>query len=160
MRARFLALPFVLCIALATPGLAAADTTPGDGTYGGLDSVTVTTVTVNPRTGQAMAAGQVTCSSDFEWIQVSVYLTQVVGRFHTINGMGWAITECLASEGSASFQVAFFPDAGKFAPGLARVSADAYGQGACYEDPETGEYWCDEGYASYGPVTIRLTRTR
>ncbi len=159
MRSRLLAIPFALLLALASAGIVAADTTPGgEGSYGGLD-VTITSATVNPKTGLVSVSGQVTCSVDFDWASAEVVLSQAVGRLTTLRGWGWADTSgCLAAAGTASFTMSFYADSGRFAPGRAKVQVSAYGQGGCVEDPDTGEVVCaNDGWASHG-IAIRLAR--
>jgi len=162
MRSRFLAIPFALCLALASAGIAAADTTPGgEGSYGGLD-VTVASASVNPKTGLVSVSGQVTCSVDFDSVGVQVEVAQVVGRLTTLRGWGWADTNgCLASVGTVPFTMSFYADSGRFAPGKAKVQVAAYGQGGCVEDPTTGDIICaNDGWASHGPLAIRLASAK
>jgi hypothetical protein len=162
MRSRFLAIPFALCLALASAGLVAADTTPGEeGSYGGLD-VTITSASVNAKTGMVSVSGEVTCEVDFDDVGVQVELAQVVGRLTTLRGWGWADTSgCLAAAGTAAFTTSFYADSGRFAPGKAKVTVYAYGQGDCAEDPETGETVCaNDGWAAHGPTAIRLKSAR
>ena len=162
MRSRFLAIPFALCLALASAGIAAADTTPGgEGSYGGLD-VTITSISVNAKTGLVAVSGDVTCEVDFDYVGAQVELAQVVGRLHTLRGWGAAdIGGCLAAAGTSPFTMSFYADSGRFAPGKAMVSVYAYGDGGCAEDPATGEWICvNSGWASHGPTAIRLRSAR
>jgi hypothetical protein len=160
MRTRFLAIPFALCLALASAGLVAADTMP-PGEPGGLD-VVVTSTSVNARTGLVTVSGEVTCEVDFDWVGADVEVLQVVGRLHTLRGWGWAETGgCLAADGMAPFTMTFYADSGRFAPGKAKIYVRAYGEGNCTEDPDTGDWTCETwGSVSYGPTAIRLRHTR
>ncbi len=160
MRSRFLAIPFALCLALVSAGLAAADTTP-PGEPSGLD-VAVTSTSVNAKTGLVTVAGAITCEVDFDSVVANVEVSQVVGRLHTLRGWGWAnVDGCTAADGAASFTMSFYADSGKFAPGKAKVYVEAYGEGGCFEDPETGDYYCENsGWASHGPTAIRLKSVR
>jgi hypothetical protein len=158
MRSRLLAVPFALCLALASTGPASADTTPGgEGSYGGLD-VTITATSINARTGLVSVSGNVTCEADFDYVGVQVELSQVVGRLNTLRGWGGAdLGGCLAAAGTASFETSFYADSGRFAAGKAKVSVSAYGEGGCAEDPTTGEWTCaNSGWASHGPTQIRI----
>jgi len=162
MRSRLLAIPFALVLALASAGIVAADTTPGgEGSEGGLD-VAITSVSVNARTGKVSVAGKVTCEVDFDHVGSNVEVTQVVGRLNTLRGWGWAdVDGCAAAPGTASFTMSFYAGSGRFAPGKAMVSVMAYGEGGCFEDPDTGEYSCEaSGWAAHGPTPIRLVRAR
>jgi hypothetical protein len=156
MRSRLLAIPFALCLALVSAGLVAADTTP-PGEPGGLD-VTVTSTSVNAKTGLVTVAGSVTCEVDFDYVSANVEVSQVVGRLHTLRGWGGADTGgCLAADGKTSFTMSFYADSGRFAPGKAKIYVEAYGEGGCTEDPGTGDVTCENwGWASYGPTAIRL----
>lgn len=160
MRPQFLAIPLAICLSLASAGLVAADTTPGgEGSFGGLD-VTITSSSVNARTGQVSVSGEVTCEVDFDTVSAYVDLSQLVGRLFTIRGFGYAdVGACAAADGAASFTMSFSADSGRFAPGKAQIRVEAYGEGGCHEDPVTGDYYCDNsGWASHGPMTIRLGR--
>jgi hypothetical protein len=162
MRSRFLAIPFALSLALASAGIAAADTTPGgEGSYGGLD-VTITSTSVNARTGLVSISGEVTCEVDFDYVGVQVELAQVVGRLNTLRGWGAAdLGGCLATAGTASFTTSFYADSGRFAPGKAKVAVSAYGEGGCAEDPDTGDWTCvNSGWASHGPMAVRLVSAK
>jgi hypothetical protein len=162
MRSRFLAIPFALLLTLATAGLAAADTTPGGGgTEGGLD-VAVTSASINARTGQVTVTGEVTCEADFDYVSAYVDLSQLVGRLFTVRGSGYVDPGgCAAADGSVSFTISFYADSGKFAPGRAQIRVEAYGEGGCFEDPETGDYYCETfGWASHGPDSILIGRAR
>jgi hypothetical protein len=162
MRSRFFAIPFALLLALASAGIVAADTTPGgDGSYGGLD-VTVTSASVNAKTGLVTVAGSVTCEVDFDYVGANVEVSQVVGRLHTLRGWGGVDTgACLAAAGKTTFKMSFYADSGRFAPGKAKIYVEAYGEGGCIEDPDTGEWICDaSGWAAHGPTAIRLGSAR
>jgi hypothetical protein len=162
MRPRLLAIPFALCLALASAGLVAADTTPGgDGSFGGLD-VSVTSASVNAKTGLVAVSGVVTCEVDFDSVSAYVDLSQLVGRLFTVRGWGYAdIAGCAAADGTASFSMSFYGESGRFAPGTAKIRVEAYGEGGCHEDPETGDYSCENaGWASHGPMAIRLAGAR
>lgn len=162
MRSRLLAIPFALVLALASAGIVAADTTPGgEGAEGGLD-VAITSVSVNAKTGLISVSGAITCEVDFEWVGANVEVAQVVGRLHTLRGWGWAnLDGCAAVDGTASFTMTFYADSGRFAPGKAMVYVEAYGEGGCSEDPDTGDYSCDSsGWAAHGPTAIRLASAR
>ena len=89
-------------------------------------------------------------------------VSQVVGRLHTLRGWGWAsIGACTAADGTASFTMSFYADSGRFAPGKAKIYVEAWGEGGCFEDPDTGDYYCENwGSASYGPTAIRLKSVR
>jgi hypothetical protein len=116
MRSAFFAIPLALCLALASVGLVAADTTPGgEGSYGGLD-VAVASASVNARTGLVTVAGNVTCEVDFDWVGVNVELSQTVGRLITIRGYGWADGTCAAADGSAPFSLSFYADSASSRP--------------------------------------------
>jgi hypothetical protein len=162
MRSRFLAFPFALVLALGLAGIAAADTTPGDeGSQGGLD-VAITSIAVNPRTGLVTVSGEVTCEVDFDWVGAGVDLSQVVGRLFTIRGWGWADPGgCEAADGAVPFTMSFTADSGRFAPGKAQVRVEAWGEGGCMDDPETGDYTCETwGEAFHGPLPVRLHPAR
>ena len=162
MRSRLLAIPFALCLALASVGIVAADTTPGgEGSYGGLD-VTITSASVDAKTGLVSVSGEVTCEVDFEYVGVQVELAQVVGRLYTLHGWGGSDPDgCLADAGTASFTTSFYAESGRFAAGKATLSVYAYGEGTCVEDPDTGEWVCvNSGWASHGPTAVRLRGSR
>jgi hypothetical protein len=162
MRTRFLAIPFALCLALTSAGIVAADTTPGgEGSYGGLD-VAVTSTSVNAKTGLVTVTGEVTCEVDFDYVGANVEVSQVVGRLHTLRGWGWADTDgCAAAAGRIPFTMSFYADSGRFAPGKAMIRMEAYGEGNCAEDPDSGEWICENsGWASHGPMAIRLKSGR
>jgi hypothetical protein len=162
MRSRFLSVPFALVLALAVSGVAVADTTPGgEGSEGGLD-VAITSVSVNARTGLVTVSGEVTCEVDFDYVGADVNVSQLVGRLFTIRGWGGASPDgCAAADGSVSFITSFYAESGRFAPGRATVQVYAYGEGGCFEDPETGDYMCENsGWASHGPTPIRLRSAR
>jgi hypothetical protein len=163
MRSRFLAIPFALLLAVSMAGVAAAETTPpGEGgSVGGLD-VAIMSIGVSPKTGLVTVSGEITCEVDFEWTFAQVELSQVVGRLFTVRGWGWADPDgCTAADGAVAFSTSFYAESGRFAPGKAQVTIEAYGEGGCSEDPETGEYNCENwGWASHGPLPIRLQATR
>jgi len=80
----------------------------------GLEAISVDSLVVNPRTGTVTATGTVTCSAELAGIFVGVDLSQVVGRFHTINGGGGTAVDCPApaAEGehsSASYTLLILP---------------------------------------------------
>lgn len=160
MRTRLLALPFAVLLVLASTGLAVADTTP-PGEPGGLD-VVVTSTSINAKTGLVTVSGAVTCEVDFDYVSAEVGLSQVVGRLTTLRGWGYTDTSgCLAADGSASFTLSFYADSGRFAPGRAMISVSAWGEGSCSEDPDTGDWTCENwGSVSYGPTAIRLRQAR
>lgn len=152
MRVRLLAVLVAAMLAAFNVSSVFADTGGGGGTDLGLEAVTISGGTVIGKTGQVTLVGSITCTQDLE-ASVFVDLAQVVGRFNTIRGFGFASVSCLAVDGSASFTMSFFADQGKFAPGAARVQASA----------DTG--FCDEvdcffDEASYGPASIRLVGSR
>ncbi len=152
MRVRLLAVLVAAALAAINVSSVFAATGGGGGTDLGLEAVTISGGTVVAKTGQVTLAGSITCTQDLDAL-VFVDLAQVVGRFNTIRGFGDASVSCLATEGSASFTVSFFADAGKFAPGAARVQAFA----------ETGfctDVECFFDDASYGPASIRLVGSR
>jgi hypothetical protein len=152
MRVRILAVLVGLVLATINASSVLAATGGGGGADLGLEGVTISGATVIAKTGQVTLAGAITCTQDLD-ASVGIDLAQVVGRLHTITGFGGTSVSCLASEGSASFTVSFFPDQGKFAPGTARVEAFA----------ETGfcnDVDCFFDDASYGPASIKLVGSR
>jgi hypothetical protein len=143
-------LPLALALAAATPVL--ADTTGGGGGADlGLDAIAITNGSVNARTGIATVSGTINCSQDVTGAFVSVELDQVVGRFHTLRGWGGAQVDCLAADGSATWTTTIQPDQGKFANGLATVSAFA-------EIDICTDVDCLSDGVGLGPVPIRLGR--
>jgi hypothetical protein len=160
MRVRTLAVPFALCLALASAGLAVADTTPGGGGNDAGLSITVMSTSVVAKTGLVTISGKVTCEADLDWGGVQASVSQGVGRLTTLRGYGWADTAgCVAASGGSPFTMSFYAESGRFAPGRAQLSVDAWGQGGCQEDAETGDVTCERsGSAFIGPVAIRLRR--
>ena len=132
------------------PAGVVADTGPGGNADLGLDAITISTNTVQPRTGLVTVTGRVECSQDLEayvWGDVS----QVVGRVWTVSGGGDTTVECLAADGSADFSVSFYAGSGKFVPGRARLEAFA-DTGYCTEE----ECFYDD--VSTGTLIVRLSR--
>lgn len=144
-----LVLPIILLASVATPAL--ADTTGGEAGDLGLETITITSGSVNGRTGVATVSGTISCSQDITDVFVSTQLEQVVGRFNTIRGWGWAQVSCSAATGSAAWSVIVRAEQGKFAGGTATVYADAY-LDFCTD------FECLSDYASVGPESIRLGR--
>jgi len=142
-------LPFILLASVATPAL--ADTTGGGSADLGLDAITITSASVNGRTGVATVSGRISCSQDITDVFVSAQLEQVVGRFNTIRGWGGAQVSCSAATGSAAWSFIVRAEQGKFAGGNATVYADA-GIDICTE------FECLSDYVSVGPQAIRLGR--
>ena len=142
-------LPIILLASVATPAL--ADTTGGGTADLGLDAVTITSASVNGRTGVATISGTIGCSQDITDVFISTQLEQVVGRFNTIRGWGWTQVSCSAATGNAAWSAIVRADQGKFAGGRATVYADAY-LDFC-TDIE-----CLSDYASVGPESIHLGR--
>ena len=161
MRSRFLAIPFAIALAFASVGLVAADTGGGGGgdyAEGGLD-VSITSASINPKSGEVSVSGWVTCDVDFDDVGVDIQVSQLVGRLTTLRGYGYAETACAAADGSAAFSTSFFADSGRFAPGAAKAQVNAWGQGGCHDESEDGYVCDDNGWASHA-MPIRLVRTR
>ena len=122
-------LPIALLMTLLLGAAAPANAHGGEGDLG-LEGISVDSLVVNPRDGTVTATGTITCSAELAGIFVGVDLSQVVGRFHTINGSGGTAVDCPApaAEGEpsiASYSVLVIPWEGKFAGGSAWVSAFA-----------------------------------
>ena len=150
MRSRFLAIPFAIALAFASVSLVAADTGGGGGSdyaEGGID-VTITSASVDPKSGLVSVSGHITCDVDFDYVGVDIQLSQLVGRLNTLRGYG-----------SATFTTALFADSGRFAPGAAKIQVSAWGQGGCHEDPDEG-YVCDAYGSASHSMSLRLGRTR
>lgn len=118
----------------------------------GLDAISIASTSVEARTGLVTITGQIGCSQDLEAVWIGTSLSQVVGRFHTIWGWGSTEASCLAADGVASFEVAFYADNGRFAPGSARLnaSADVF---FCTEEN------CFGDSVSTGDLLVRLGRS-
>jgi hypothetical protein len=148
--ARIIAVVGTMLALLAWPIGVLADTGPGGNADLGLDGVTISRATVQPRTALVTVAGQIDCSQDLEafvWVEVS----QVVGRVWTVYGSGETLVDCLASDGSTDFSVSFYAGNGKFVPGRARLAGFAE-TGYCTEE----ECFYDD--VEIGPMTMRLRR--
>jgi hypothetical protein len=148
MRNRTLALVVGLALAMISASSVLADTSPGGNADLGLDAITISAGSVVGKTGEVTLTGAIECSQDLT-ADVFVDISQVVGRFNTIRGFGYASVSCLAADGSAPFTMSLFADQGKFAGGSARLSAFAE-TGSC-DDVE-----CFFDSVSYGPATLRL----
>lgn len=151
MRTRILGLLFGLGLAIGTAAPVAADTGGGEADLG-LESITVVSATVDPRSGIATVIASVECSQDvdgFAWVDVR----QIVGRFFTIYGDGGQPFTCTASDGVAAFSVEVYPYDGKFAGGTATVGAYA----EAFLCGGEGEDWdCSSDSVWETPATLRL----
>ena len=117
----------------------------------GLDDLSITSATVDTRTGVVTVAGEVACSQDIEHLDVSVGINQPVGRFRSVTGWESDHFACLAADGTAAFSLTVLPDAGKFGVGSAFVGASA-STFICTEEQ------CLEDFVEYGPTSVRLVR--
>jgi hypothetical protein len=141
-----LALPVILLAAAASPALA---DTGGGGADLGLDAMTVTSATVNGRTGIATLSGTISCSQDLDGVFVGAELDQVVGRFTTLRGWGGTMISCSAADGTAAWSTSFGPDQGKFAAGSGTVSG--YAEAGSCTDVD-----CFFDIVFVGPQTMHL----
>jgi hypothetical protein len=98
---------------------------------------------VNPRTGEATITGTISCSSQPDFVDISVDLRQPVGRF-TIHGFGFAGADCGTEP--TSWLATITGDNGKFSAGRATASVDAF---AC------DQFSCDEEFIT---ANVRLRR--
>lgn len=142
------ALGATLILALAAVPVAANG---GGGTDLGLDGISISSTTVNARTGVASVSGSIACSRDLERVDIYVELSQPVGRFHSVSGGGNTQVACLATDGEAGFSLQVWPYGGKFAGGSAFVYASA-GVFFCTEED------CFGDDVQFGPASVRPTR--
>lgn len=106
-------------------------------------SVTQESATVDPQTGQVTVSGTVTCTGATE-AQVSVNVTQPIGREGAIQGGNYASVPC--NPAGEPYTISLFGYDGRFGPGRAVVSVDAF---AC------GFELCDDARVQQ---SVRLTR--
>jgi hypothetical protein len=98
---------------------------------------------VNPKTGEALVTGTITCSTATSDAGVDLELREPVGRF-TIRGFGGTGVAC--GPEPTPWVVSVTGEGGRFGPGRATVNASAF---AC--DP----FSCDDAFAS---VSVRLRK--
>jgi hypothetical protein len=146
-----LALAAVAALVALAAGPVAADSEPGGGESLGLDAVRVTSATVDPRSGLVTISGEIECSQDIEEVHIDAGAEQLVGRLNVIQGSGDTSVGCPAEAGGSAWVVSFHGWDGKFAPGVARVSASAW-TFVCTEEE------CFEDFVESGPLSLRLHR--
>jgi predicted amidohydrolase len=105
--------------------------------------VTQESATVEPQTGEVTVSGIVTCSGATE-AQVYANVTQPVGREGAVNGGNYALVPC--DQDGEPYTISFFGYDGRFGPGRAVVTVDAF---AC------GFEICDDARVQQ---SVRLTR--
>jgi hypothetical protein len=117
----------------------------------GLDDISITSATVDARTGLVTISGRIQCSQDLTQLSVYAGAEQLVGRLNLISGSGGDELDCVAEAGTADWSVSFYAWNGKFAPGQARVGASAF-VFFCTEEE------CFEDGVETGVLLLRLTR--
>ena len=85
--------------------------------------VTQDSATVDPRTGEVTISGTVTCSAPLE-AQVYGGVNQPVGRTDSVEGFGYGAFYC--DKDGQPYSFSLFPYRGRFAPGRAVITVDAY----------------------------------
>ena len=151
----------VLAIALAftlVPTAGADTGEPGGEGDLGLDGITVTRIAVL-KSGYARVTGTIQCSEDLEWADVSFFMRQDVGRFHSTTGYGWDEVECSSDLGSASFSVIVEPEQGRFGPNRAQIQGEAWVE-ECRWDDETEDEICIWDEAWLEPTMMKVRRSR
>ena len=96
--------------------------------------VTQESATVDPQTGQVTISGTVTCSEPAD-AQVYVTVMQPIGRGNGISGSSYTPVRC--DQDGEPYTVSLFAYQGRFGPGRAVVTVDAY---AC------SFYSCDDAH--------------
>jgi hypothetical protein len=105
--------------------------------------VTQESATVNPQTGEVTVSGTVTCTGATE-AQVSVNVTQPIGREGAVQGGGYTSVPC--NQNGEPYTISLFGYDGRFGPGRAVITVDAF---AC------GFQFCDDARLQR---SVRLTR--
>ncbi len=106
---------------------------------------TITSATVDPRTGEIVVSGTVTCARTGLFF-VGVSMRQQAGRV-PIYGGAWAEVQCNEVGQVVAFTATGGSD-GKFTPGRVDLFVEAYG--------ECSEFHCE--FQFLGDMTIRLRR--
>ena len=142
----------MLAMALTTaiPALAQEAAAGGPGGPGGpddlgLESINITSTTIDPKTKEVTVSGTVTCSSPLD-VFVQSNVRQDVGRFNTIQGFGGTEVAC---DGETPLSLKVSPFEGRFGGGGAEVSAGAFAFNELGSDA-----------AEVGPIDTKLTPSR
>ena len=138
-----------MALATAVPGLAESTAAPGPGDSDlGLEGITVTSITLDKKTGQVVVSGTVTCTEPLS-VSVQGSVRQDVGRFNTVQGFGGTEVLC---DGETPFGFTVSPFEGRFGGGRATVEAAAF----AFDDSD--EFGID--FAETGPINTKLTPSR
>jgi hypothetical protein len=94
---------------------------------------TVQSTTVDPQTGEVIVSGTVTCSEPAD-ASIYVSVNQPLGRGNSLEGFNYA-PQVRCDQDGEPYTISLFPYEGRFAPGRARVTVDAYASGPSgYDD--------------------------
>jgi hypothetical protein len=142
-----------LIVGLLLAGLAVAVAPLAAQTTGFTLDITVTGATADPKTGELIVQGTVTCSEAASY-SLGVAVRQYVGRNTAISGSSYTSGTCPGPEGTP-FSISIYGTNGRFGPGQALIQADAFG---CGGSPYPSPGYTSSCDSDRETVSIRVTR--